>query len=160
VGFNVKGLSVCVVCLVFVLASLAVAVDAAPSLALSFYKNNGYGMGNDMNGVWTVNTDVSSDIAYVEFFLDGQLQRNASAAPFNWQFDTDNYTLGIHTIRVVAHDSAGETAVAERQPNFVGFPLNYVATIIGIIVAGFAVALVVSVYRIKQAAKKKRAQMG
>ncbi len=43
------------VCLLvcFIMLSFAAAVEAAPSLSLSFYKDNGYGMGNDINGLWT-----------------------------------------------------------------------------------------------------------
>ena len=115
---------------------------AAPSLSLSFYKDNGYGMGNDMNGLWTINSDVSADVVYVEFYLDGQLQQNATASPFKWQFDTANYTEGQHTIRVVAYDAAGATAVAESQRNFVGFPLTFVVVIIAVVVVAILVPLV------------------
>ena len=147
-GFRVKGLCLLLVCLVFMLPCFLVA--AAPSVSLSLYKNNGYGMGNDMNGVWTVNTAVSPEVSYVEFYLDDQLQQNATSTPFSWQFDTANYTLDTHTIRAVAFDSAGESATAQVKRNFVGFPVTFVVGIIGTIVAGLTIALVVSVYRIRK----------
>lgn len=148
----------CVLVTCMLLLAFASAASAKPSLAVSFYKNNGYGMGNDMQGVWTVKTAVSENTSRVEFFLDNNLELNDTASPFNWTFDTANYTLGLHTISVVAYDSAGESAVVERQPNFVGFPLSFVVGIIGLIVAVFAVALAISVYKIKSEAKTRRAQ--
>jgi hypothetical protein len=140
--------------------SFTATVKAAPSLSLSFYKDNGYGMGNDINGLWTVNTHVSQDVSFVEFYVDDQLQLDDTSAPFSWSFNTSNYAEGLHAIRVAAYNSSNETATAVAERNFVGFPWGFIAEIIGVIAVGFAVALVVSVYRIKQAAKRKRAQMG
>jgi hypothetical protein len=142
---------------VLLLASLAPS-NAEPALSISFYKNNGYGVGNDMQGQWTINAKVSENTTHVEFYVDDQLQLDDTQAPFAWQFNTENYTEGGHTLKVVAYDSAGESAIVERQPNFVGFPWAFTTTIITLTVAGAAAALGVSVYRIKKEAKKK-AQM-
>lgn len=51
-----------VVCSALVLSCFQAAA-AAPTVTLSYYKNNGYGMGNDMNGEWTINTTVSQDVS-------------------------------------------------------------------------------------------------
>jgi hypothetical protein len=120
--------------LVFYLAAIVTSVEAKPTLNLNFYKDNGYGMGNDMNGEWTINTDVSSDVQYVEFYLDDQLQLNDSSTPYSWNFNTSSYSEGQHTIKVVAYDATGEPATAERQSNFVGFPLTFVVGIIVLVV--------------------------
>jgi hypothetical protein len=152
-GSAKKGLSA--ICLLLALFVFAGAVAAAPSLSLSFYKDNGYGLGDDMQGQWTINTAVSSDVVRVEFYLDNQLQKNATAAPFNWSFNTANYTEAQHTFRVVAYDSAGATAETEKQSNFVGFPVGFVAAIIGIIVAVTVVVLIVCIYRIRKHDAKK-----
>jgi hypothetical protein len=133
-------------------------VQAKPTLHLNFYKDNGYNMGNDMNGLWTVNTDVSADVVYVEFYVDDELQLNDTTAPFSWPFDTNNYTLGVHTIKVVAYDSAGEQAVEERQPNFVGFPLLFIVGIISFIVIVTVVSFVVVFYRARRRESKEQQQ--
>jgi hypothetical protein len=136
--------------LVLTLLSISSIAEADPTLSLHWYKNNGYGMGNDMNGEWTLNTNVSQDVIFVEFFLDGQLQQNSTAAPFNWHFYTDNYTIGVHTIEVVAHDNSGGTAVVENKPNFVGFPLAFVVGIISTIVVVSVIALMIAIYRVRK----------
>lgn len=147
--------SILLSCLV---VSSILTVQAKPSLSLSFYKNNGYDMGNDMNGLWTVNTEVSGDVAYVEFYLDDQLQCNDTAAPFSWPFDTNNYTIALHTIKVVAYDSSGEQAVEERQPNFVGFPLAFVVGIISFVVVAVIASFVFAFYRARRNEAKERQQ--
>lgn len=151
-GCRTKGLII--VCVFLALSVFAGAAAAAPSLRLDFYKDNGYGMGDDMQGEWTINADVSSDVVRVEFYLDGQLQENATSVPFSWSFNTAEFNESKHMFTVIAYDSFGDTVESERQANFVGFPVSFVAAIIGIIVAVTVVALVVSVYRIRKSNAK------
>jgi uncharacterized membrane protein len=152
-GYRSRWLNI--VCVFLTLFVIAGTVAAAPSLRLDFYKNNGYGMGEDMQGQWTINTVVSSDVTHVEFYLDGQLQKNATSAPFSWSFNTADYNQSKHTFTVIAFDSTGATTESERQANFVGFPVSFVVAIIGIIVTIIVVILVVSVYRIRKSDAKK-----
>ncbi len=147
-------LLVLVLALSFTAASIG--VEAEPTLSISFYKNNGYGAGNDMNGEWTINTDVSSDVQYVEFFMDDQLQYTDSSAPFSWNFNTGNYTEGSHTMKVIAYNSQGETATDERQANFVGFPLTFVVIIIVVVVVTLIVSFGFVLYRARKTEKARK----
>lgn len=144
---------------IVLLAANISTIQATPTLSLSFYKNNGYGLGNDMSGLWTINTDVSSDVVYVEFYLDNQLQLKDTETPFSWQFDTSNYTEGLHTIKVVAYDSLGEQTSVERQPNFVGFPLSFVVGIIVLVVVVTVISFVLAIYRARRREEKERRKL-
>ena len=157
-AIKLVSITIIAVILSCIIASSVLTVQAKPTLSLSFYKDNGYSMGNDMNGLWTVNTEVSVDVVYVEFYVDDALQLNDTTAPFSWSFDTNNYTLGLHTIKVVAYDSAGEQAVEERQPNFVGFPLLFIVGIISFIVIVTVVSFVVVFYRASRREAKEQQQ--
>ncbi len=117
-------------------------VEAKPSIDLSFEKNNGYGIGNDIGGLWTVNAHVSSEVAHVEFYLDGQLQQNDTASPFSWQFDTSNYSSGSHAIKAVAYDSLGDTAFLQVERNF---QETSTGTISGLIIAATIAVVVAAV---------------
>lgn len=143
------------VCLGLVLASVLVSAVGAPSLNLSSYKNNGYGWGNDIGGLWTYTAEVSSDVVFVEFYLDNQLQLNATVAPFKWQFNTADYPLGEHMFRVIAYDSSGLTATFEKQANFVEYSF---ADSLVLIVVAFVVVMVVSLaillFRVRRKASK------
>ena len=131
-------------------------VQAEPSLSLSYYKNNGYGFGNDINGIWTITALVSQNVSYVTFYLDNQLQQNDSSSPFSWNFNTNNYTLGLHTISVTAYDSLGEAETVEVQRNFVGFPTELLVGIIGLVVGIIVVLVFVAVYQIRKNNKEKQ----
>lgn len=131
-----------------------VLVDAKPALSVSLYRDWGYGMGNDIAGLLTLKTATSDNVSYVEFYLDNQLTENATSAPFNWQFNTNNYTLGEHTLKAVAYDNSGESQTSSITRNFVVD--NTMSTlIIGVVVAVVvtAVAVVIAVYRIKKGKK-------
>jgi hypothetical protein len=115
--------------------------EAKPSIDLGFEKNNGYGMGNDIGGLWTVSAHVSSEVVYVEFYLDGQLQLNDISAPFSWQFETSNYPSGSHDIKAVAYDSLGDTAFLQVERNF---QETSTETVTGIIIA-IVIAIIIAV---------------
>ncbi|HSV49046.1 MAG TPA: Ig-like domain-containing protein [Candidatus Acidoferrales bacterium] len=137
------------VCLVAPLSAMV--VDAKPSLTLSLYKNNGYGMGQDMSGLWTINTETSADVVHVEFYLDDQLQQNDTTAPFNWQFNTSNYTIGTHTLTAMAFDATGDNFTAAMQRNFVEDNTSTILILIVVVVViVFAISGAVAVYRIKK----------
>jgi hypothetical protein len=116
-------------------------VEAKPTLSVILYKDNGYSTGSDINGFFTVQTEVSRDVTRVEFYLDNQLEANVTTSPFSWPFNTNNYTLGLHTIKVVAYNAAGEEAAAEIQRNFVEFPTLFVGVIIVVVIVSVVGAI-------------------
>jgi len=142
-----------VVCSGFVLASLE-STTAAPTLDLSFYKNNGYGVGNDMNGEWTLNAEVSSDATRVEFYIDGQIVSNDTSSPFSWNFNTAQYTDGLHLFRAIAFNADEEYTYQEIPKNFVPFPLDFVVGIIALIIITLVVTLVGALIKTKKWGKK------
>jgi hypothetical protein len=138
----------------------SIEVEAKPTLSIRLYRDNAYGFGNDVSGLLTVRTEVSADVKRVEFYLYDVLQFNCTTSPFNWSFDANNCTLGLHSIRVVAYDALGEEASAEIQRNFIEFPtliaLGIIASIVVITFAG----IVISIFRArKREAKEKRAKL-
>jgi hypothetical protein len=128
--------------------------DAQPALSLDLNRDYGFGMGNDIAGLFTLKADASSNTSYVEFYLDNQLQQNDTAAPYSWQFNTNNCTLGEHTLKAVAYDGAGESQTKEITRNFVEDSTNSILLVtIVIAVVVTAIAVVVAVYRIKKTKK-------
>lgn len=125
--------------------------DANPTLSLDLNRDYGFGMGNDIAGLFTLKADASSNTSYVEFYLDNQLQQNDTAAPYSWQFNTSNYTLGQHTLKAVAYDAAGQSQTSAITKNFVEDNTNQILiVVIAIAVIVTVIAVAVSVYRIKK----------
>lgn len=140
---------------ILIIASFAaipiLTADAAPTLSLDLNRDYGLGMGNDIAGLFTLKAEASSNTSYVEFYLDNQLQQNDTTAPFSWQFNTGNYTLGEHTLKAVAYDSADQSQTREITKNFVEDTTNSVLLITVVIaVVITAIAVVIAVYRIKK----------
>jgi hypothetical protein len=145
-------LSVALICMFVFL--FGIVAEAKPSIDFEFYKNDGYGIGDEIGGVWTITAKVSTDVQYVEFYLDGQFQQNDSTAPFSWQFDTLNYPAGSHAIKALAYDSLGESAMLQVTRDFQDTPTFAVMTpilaaVIVIVVAAFGFAI----FRLKKAKK-------
>lgn len=142
----------CIIMACLVIAFTSVLTQAQPALSLSFYKNNGYGMGNDIGGHWTVNAAVSSNVERVEFYLDDQLQQNDTSAPFSWQFNTVDYPTGAHTIKAVAYDAAGESTTATAERNFQEASTESVTLIIiAVVVAVIVGAVMFAIFRARKA---------
>jgi hypothetical protein len=124
---------------------------ATPTITLSLYKNNGYGMGQDMSGQWTLNAETSSDVLQVQFYIDDQLQQTDNTAPFSWQFNTSNYTTGTHTLKAIAHSTQAKSETATLQRNFVEDNTSGILiAVIAIVIVIFALAVAVALYRIKK----------
>ena len=146
-------LGVALICIVvFLFVSVA---EAKLSIDFEFYKNNGYGIGDDIGGVWTITAKVSTDVQYVEFYLDDQLQQNDTAAPFIWQFDTLNFPSGSHALKGLAYDSSGSSAMLVVTRNFQDTPTLTVMTpivvaVIVIVAASFGFVM----FRVKKAKKQ------
>jgi hypothetical protein len=140
--------------LVTIVAVPILAADAKPTISLSLYKDNGYGLGDDVGGQWTLKTATSDDVVYVEFYLDDQLQLNDTSSPYSWQFNTNNYTLGEHTFIALAYDAQGESTAATIDRKFVEYDSSSTfLLIIAISIAVVAIAVGISVYRIKKTKK-------
>lgn len=145
---STKFVNICAICAILAFSFLT--VFAAPTISLSWYKNNGFGMGDDIGGQWTVTAVASSDTTRVEFYLDSNLQQNDTSAPFTWSFNTADYSLGAHTIKAVAYSIDGQTAMTQVERNFVEYSMNLFWVIIGIVVAALAISVVVAVYKIRE----------
>lgn len=151
--FNTKLTGLCIACIILAISSAA--VMANPTVSLSWYKNNGYGLGNDIGGQWTITAEVSSDVTHVEFFLDNQLQQNATSAPFKWSFNTADYSNGTHTIKAIAYNAEGQSATVQAERNFVEYSTNILVVIFGVVVVVIAVSLVAALTWVRKKEAKK-----
>lgn len=146
---NTKIVSICLISVVLALSTGGAL--AAPTVSLSWYKNNGYGWGNDIGGEWTITADVSSDVTHVEFYVDDALVHNVTEAPFKWAFNTADYSNGEHTIIAIAYNDTGEMATVQVDRNFVEYSAaDTLWLIAGIVAAVMVIMLAVAIYKIKK----------
>jgi hypothetical protein len=95
--------------MIFVLSYSAVLAQDSP-YTLRIVRDWGYGNGADINGRMSLSLKGDQDqIQEVTFFIDGEVMASVTAAPFKYQFDTNNFEPGLHRLTAEVITSTGET---------------------------------------------------
>ncbi len=81
--------------------------DEPPSVSIISPQN-----GQTVGGTVNIQVDAQDDrsISKVEFYIDNIKTYTDAGRPYSWNWDTTQYSEGPHTIKVVAYDSANQTA--------------------------------------------------
>ena len=152
-----KYLGITLACLLLLTPFVLFTSSATPTLSIEWQKNSGFDLHSGINGEWTINAHPTGNTTtYIEFYLDDKLQSNDTQAPYSWRFNTDDYTEGQHTLRVVAYTSTGETETATDERSFTGFPYMFIVGVLLFASIVFAFALLLTWHLIKQKANARR----
>ncbi len=134
--------------LVAVLVSLFTVLGAfaqTSQLSLNMSRDWGYGGFNgDIEGLFSMHVSGPADLQRVDFFIDKTQIGELTKAPFNLQFNTDNYPLGRHQMYAVGYSTSGQQFRSNIiTGNFVPkqSSLNFILPVLGIVV----VAILLSV---------------
>lgn len=111
-------------CLCSFLTSLVlvpVAFAQSTGLTLSLTRDFGYGGFNgDIQGLFSMHVSGPANLTRVEFFIDTNPIGESSKAPFVFQFSTDTYPLGMHSLYAVGYTADGRVLRSETiSANFV-----------------------------------------
>lgn len=99
-------LCICLAILCFVMPLAA--QDLPPDLTLRLRRDFGYGgMGIEIQGTFSLLIEGPDDMNHVVFKLDDEVLGELSEAPFRWQFLTDRFPPGIHTLAATGSTAAG-----------------------------------------------------
>lgn len=91
-----------------------VLASAQAALSLRLSKDFGYSSGTGkIQGTFSMKASGPDNLSRVIFYIDGKQIGEVSQAPFNLQFNTDSYSLGIHTLSASGYTTDG----AELQSN-------------------------------------------
>jgi len=131
-----------------VTSSIAFA-QAVSQLQLGMSRDFGYGgFGNDIQGLFTLKINKPpQNLVKVDFYIDTSVIGEVNQAPFNFQFNTDSYSLGEHDLHAVGFLSDGTQITSNTiRSNFVpagaatGMITKIVVPIIGLVVIMIVVA--------------------
>ena len=88
--------------------------DDPPSVTITSPQNNA-----TVGGNVTIQASATDDrgIQKVEFYIDNEKKFTDMGSPYSWVWDTSNYSVGQHTIKVIAYDTSGKTASSEITVN-------------------------------------------
>lgn len=80
-----------------------------PALRLSLLRNFGSSLGSSIQGTFTYRVSGPDDLERVVFLMDGEIIGEDAEAPFRWQFKTDDFPLGVHTMSATGYTIDGRT---------------------------------------------------
>jgi hypothetical protein len=78
-------------------------------LTLRMSRDWGYsGFNSDIEGLFSMQASGPTDLRRVDFFIDNTQIGEVLQAPFNLQFNTDNYPLGIHRLYAIGYSTGSQ----------------------------------------------------
>ena len=100
-----------VLAMIFALSFSTVLAQESP-YTLRIVRDWGYGNGTDINGRMSLSVKGDQDtIQQVTFFIDDEVMASVAAAPFKFQFDTNNFEPGLHRLTAEVKTTTGETHI-------------------------------------------------
>ncbi len=105
-----KKLPVCfLITLLLSIITVSHSIAQTNQLTLKMSRDWGYGgLNGDIEGLFTMRVTGPADLARVEYFIDEVKIGEVAQSPFNLQFTTDNYPLGVHNLYAVGYTSSGQ----------------------------------------------------
>lgn len=76
-------------------------------LSLRLTRDFGYGAGAQIQGKFSLRVSGPDDILKVNFIIDDEVVHTATEPPFRYQFQTDDYSPGVHTMTAVGYKADG-----------------------------------------------------
>jgi len=86
----------------------------SPELSLSLRRDWGYGgFGGQIQGRFTLRAFGPDDLVTVTFYIDDQVLGTDRDAPWGYQFQTDDYDLGVHELSAVGQTASGRELTSD-----------------------------------------------
>jgi len=82
-------------------------VAQSEELALRLSRDWGYGAGGQIQGRFSLRVSGPDDIDKVDFIIDDQVVQTSTEPPYRYQFHTDDYAPGVHTMTAVGYKADG-----------------------------------------------------
>ncbi len=141
---------VLVLLLLALLPVSAAAQDSEETLELRLTRDWGYGgFGDDIQGTFSLRASGPDDLARVDFLIDGQVVHTIDEAPFRYQFNTDDYALGMHTLTAIGYTAQGDELTGrEFTREFVSASASgdfVMKTVLPLVAVILVIAVVVSI---------------
>jgi ribosomal protein L32 len=129
------------------------AQTAVPGLQIRLSRTMGFSSGTgQIQGAFKIKASGPSDLSKVAFFIDDTLMGEVDQAPFELSFNTDSYSLGIHTFSATGSTSSGQqlasnTTQAEFVSSSEGFQsvIGIIGPLLIFILVAVAVALIIPI---------------
>ena len=86
----------------------ALAQDEGETLSLRLTRDWGYGgLNGQIQGKFSLRVSGPDDVVKVDFIVDGEVMHTSTESPFRYQFSTDSYASGEHTLTAIGYKADG-----------------------------------------------------
>ena len=85
----------------------AVALAQDEELSLRLTRDFGYGAGAQIQGKFSLRVDGPDNVVKVDFIIDGETVHTATEPPYRYQFNTNEYAPGMHTMTAIGYKADG-----------------------------------------------------
>lgn len=92
---------------VLFLTPFPAAAQEEESLDLQLRRDWGFGAGGQVQGKFSLRVNGPDDIVKVEFIIDDEVVSTSTESPFRYQFNTDDFPPGVHTLTAVGYKADG-----------------------------------------------------
>jgi len=141
------------IAVIFSLVAVFAVLAQSDELSISFSRDFGYSSGGgDIQGLFSIKVSGSDTLTKVAFYIDDTMIGEDVEAPFKLQFNTDNYSLGEHTVYAIGTTSDGnELKTQVVHANFVSASegtktaVRILIPVLGLVVVALLLAAVVPI---------------
>jgi hypothetical protein len=103
----VRKILLILVVIISFLITLSAAAQGEETLDLSFRRDWGYGAGGQIQGKFSLRVKGSDELVNVDFIIDEEVVHTSTETPFRYQFSTDDFLPGVHTLTAVGYKMDG-----------------------------------------------------
>jgi Bacterial Ig domain len=110
-----------IISLLSIIPLRAIEAQTEEDLNLDLSRDFGYSSGTGkIQGTFSMRVSGPDNLSRVEFLMDGKVIADVIEPPFRFQFNTDTYSLGIHTLSAVGYTTDDKVLQSnERRVEFV-----------------------------------------
>jgi hypothetical protein len=123
------------------------------SLSLSLTRNIGIGLGNIIQGTFTLHGSGPAEVQNLTVYFNGEQVHFVTGNTINWQFHTGNYAAGSTNITLFGIDDSGGTYRATRD-------VFFLSEAMGTVIFGGVMILVVILIVAKYGPKLRKKRAG
>jgi hypothetical protein len=142
-----------IICAFLTILTVTVGLAQTPELTLKMSRDWGYGgLNGDIQGLFSMKITGPADLVRVVFYIDSTSIGEVTQAPFNLQFNTDNYPNGTHEMYAIGYSSIEQeyhsnvivgnfVPASEGNKAALGIVVPLVAIVFGAILLAFLIPL-------------------
>jgi len=108
---------------------------AESSLSLTFDREFGIGLGDSIQGRFTIHGSGGTEIVRLQILFNGNIEANASGNTLHFSFSTDDYPLGEYNITLQGWDSSNQQTQISTVKKFISpwYNMLIILVVVGII---------------------------